>query len=233
MLSPVLHCTSRQQEGKMEIEFTGRQVVISKKLRTLAQSVLDRVGRLLGRSASAHVVLSTEKHRRIAEITITAKQHTIVGLAEAVEMEKALHDALVKTERQAVRLKDRIKGRKKREGRKKHEADPVKSAATSSRRTSAARKLATGLDEDATRPTNGKTLAIPVTVHSFPVQALIHEPHIQRSSESVALRPMTIEEAVKEAEFRDRDVFLFRDPAGGVKVLHRKRDGRIELIEEP
>jgi putative sigma-54 modulation protein len=44
---------------------------------------------------------------------------------------------------------------------------------------------------------------------------------------------MTIEEAVKEAAFRDRDVFLFRDPAGGVKVLHRKRDGRIELIEEP
>jgi putative sigma-54 modulation protein len=38
---------------------------------------------------------------------------------------------------------------------------------------------------------------------------------------------------VKEAEFRDREVFVFRDPEGRVKVLHRKRDGRMELIEAP
>jgi putative sigma-54 modulation protein len=42
-----------------------------------------------------------------------------------------------------------------------------------------------------------------------------------------------LEEAVKEAEFRDRDVFVFRDPQGKVKVLHRKKDGRVELIEAP
>jgi putative sigma-54 modulation protein len=47
------------------------------------------------------------------------------------------------------------------------------------------------------------------------------------------MRPMTIEEAVKEAEFRDRDVFVFRDPQGRVKVLHRKKDGKMELIEAP
>ena len=41
------------------------------------------------------------------------------------------------------------------------------------------------------------------------------------------------EEAVKEAEFRDREVFVFRDPEGKVKVLHRKRDGKMELIEAP
>ena len=44
---------------------------------------------------------------------------------------------------------------------------------------------------------------------------------------------MSLEEAVKEAEFRDREVFVFRDPSGQVKVLHRKRDGRMELIELP
>jgi len=47
------------------------------------------------------------------------------------------------------------------------------------------------------------------------------------------MRAMTIEEAVKEAEFRDRDVFVFRDTAGKVKVLHRKKDGKMELIEAP
>jgi putative sigma-54 modulation protein len=44
---------------------------------------------------------------------------------------------------------------------------------------------------------------------------------------------MTLEEAVKECEFRDREVFVFRDKRGNVKVLHRKRDGKMELIEEP
>jgi putative sigma-54 modulation protein len=61
----------------------------------------------------------------------------------------------------------------------------------------------------------------------------IAEPHVVRSLDSVALRPMTLEEAVKEAEFRDRDVFVFRDNEGNVKVLHRKRDGKMELIEAP
>jgi putative sigma-54 modulation protein len=42
---------------------------------------------------------------------------------------------------------------------------------------------------------------------------------------------MTIEEAIKECEFRDREVFVFRDKAGQVKVLHRRKDGKLELIE--
>ena len=47
------------------------------------------------------------------------------------------------------------------------------------------------------------------------------------------MRPMTLEEAIKEAHFRDRDVFVFRDPKGKVMVLHRTRDGKLELIEAP
>ena len=42
-----------------------------------------------------------------------------------------------------------------------------------------------------------------------------------------------MEEAVKECEFRDREVFVFRDGKGKVKVLHRRKDGKIELIEVP
>ena len=72
-----------------------------------------------------------------------------------------------------------------------------------------------------------------VTVHSFPAKVPIQEPHVVRSADSVALRPMTLEEAVKEAEFRDREVFVFRNHQGNVKVLHRKRDGKMELIEAP
>jgi putative sigma-54 modulation protein len=59
------------------------------------------------------------------------------------------------------------------------------------------------------------------------------EPHIIKSSEAVALKPMDIDEAVKEVEFRDRDLLVFRTPFGDLYVLHRRRDGNIELLEIP
>ncbi len=59
------------------------------------------------------------------------------------------------------------------------------------------------------------------------------EVHLVHAKDSVALRPMTLEEAIKEAHFRDKDVFVFRDPSGKLFVLHRTRDGKMELIEAP
>ena len=44
---------------------------------------------------------------------------------------------------------------------------------------------------------------------------------------------MTIEEAVKDAEFRDRDLLIFRTVSGDMFVLHRRRDGQMELVEIP
>ena len=56
--------------------------------------------------------------------------------------------------------------------------------------------------------------AVPVVVHKFPSIARTTEAHLVRSNDSIAMRPMTVEEAVKECEFRDREVFVFRDPKG-------------------
>jgi putative sigma-54 modulation protein len=75
--------------------------------------------------------------------------------------------------------------------------------------------------------------AVPVKVHSFPNTVRYTETHVVKSADSVSFKPLTLEEAVKEAEFRDREVFVFRDPQGRVKVLHRKRDGKLEVIEAP
>ena len=49
--------------------------------------------------------------------------------------------------------------------------------------------------------------------------------------EAISMKPMTIEEAVKDAEFRDRDLLIFRNPGGEMFVLHRRRDGQMELVE--
>ena len=85
-------------------------------------------------------------------------------------------------------------------------------------------------EENGRRP--AKTRA-EIAVHSFPAPATVVEPHIVTSGEALALRPMTVEEAVKEAEFRDRDLLIFRNSSGDLFVLHRRRDGQMELVEVP
>jgi putative sigma-54 modulation protein len=211
----------------MPVECTGRQVAITKPLRTLAEEGIERIAKILGKVTSAHVVLTAEKYRQIAEVTIKTRACTFVALCESsTSMENALRDSLVKAETQATRYKDRQRTRKRQP---KQEKRLEETGIARSGRGGVAASAANGVS-------NGKSHAqpaIPVTVHSFPARVPIAEPHVVRSLDSVALRPMTLEEAVKEAEFRDRDVFVFRDNEGNVKVLHRKRDGKMELIEAP
>lgn len=211
----------------MDIEYTGRQTVITKKLKTQSEAGLARIAKLVGRTASAHVFLTTDKYRRIAEVTLKTRGQSLVATCEANDMEAALHDALNKLEQQIVRHNQ------KRTTSKRHpkavlkgdefEAAPSVPAKASSRKSappSAAR--------------NGTTRkAVPMVVHSFPSNSPLVEPHVVRSIDSAAMRPMSLEEAVKEAAFRDRDVFVFRDHEGQALVLHRKRDGKMELIQIP
>ncbi len=215
----------------MPVECTGRQVAITKPLRTLAEEGIERIARILGKITSAHVVLTAEKHRQIAEVTIKTRACTLVALCESsASMETALRDALVKAESQATRYKDKQRTRKRQP---KQEKQVEESGVARSGRGSVAESKGAKASNGATNGKSHAQPAIPVTVHSFPARVPIAEPHVVRSLDSVALRPMTLEEAVKEAEFRDRDVFVFRDNEGNVKVLHRKRDGKMELIEAP
>jgi putative sigma-54 modulation protein len=216
----------------MQVEYTGRQVLVTAALRRLGDEGIERIGKLLTRPVGAHIVLTTEKYRKTADVTVKMRAGKIVGFGESTNMESALREALENTETQAIRWRKRwntIK-RQPKEEKLPTEVMPVRAHKP-------VRRKAEPEEEPAAAPkANGKRGAkavVPVTVHTFPAKTPIAEPHIVRSADSVAMRPMTIEEAVKEAEFRDRDVFVFRNPAGAVCVLHRKRDGKMELIEVP
>lgn len=215
----------------MQIEYTGRQATVTRALRAQADAGIERIAKILGKVTSAHVILSATKYRQTAEVTIKTRLSKIVGVAESPNMESSLREALIKAETQAVRARKKLQTTKRQPKDEKSTAEPqlsrprkaTKTAAADEAEMPAARKNGSGRGEK----------VIPVTVHSFPAESPVHEPHLTRSTDSVALRPMTLEEAVKEAEFRDRDVFVFRDNEGAVKVLHRKRDGKMELIEAP
>jgi putative sigma-54 modulation protein len=87
----------------MIIEYTGRHTEVTQKLKTQAATGLDRIATLTGDACSAHVILTLDKYRHIAEITATCGSLKMVAICEASEMGPALHDALAKIEQQAVR----------------------------------------------------------------------------------------------------------------------------------
>jgi putative sigma-54 modulation protein len=197
----------------MNVECIGRQFDITPKIRKEVDAGLAKLAKIVGENCSSKVILTAEKQRRIAEITLTRRTRKLVGQSEGTDMLAAIDEALEHIEKQALKLNTRKRDVKRAvKANWKREAPEVELP------------VAVGTTE---------VTAVPVVVHKFPAKPKMTEAHLVRSQESVALQPMTIEEAVKECEFRDRGVFIFRDKKGIVRVLHRRKDGKLELIEVP
>ena len=208
----------------MEVEFTARQVNVPKALRTQAAEGLERIARILGRTARASITFRAQRHLQIAELTIKARVQTIEAAGKADTLESALRIAIQHAENQALRYRDRQFERKRMPKLEKvlsapPVAHPKRGAVSES-------------SEENGKLTRAK-VKTSIAVHSFPASSAVVEPHILSSGEAVAVKPMTIEEAVKDCEFRDRDLLIFRNRAGDLYVLHRRRDGQIELVEVP
>lgn len=212
----------------MEVELTARQVRIPKALRQQAEEGMDRIARILGKTTSAAITFRVQRHLHIAELTVAARMQTIAATGEADTQEAALRDALAHAEHQALRYRDRHLTRKRLPKEEKSQSDPP---VTRSKTRPALDDNGDGIAEQPPRAAAKARAAI--AVHSFPAKPTVVEPHIVKSAEAIALRPMTLEEAVKETEFRDRDLLVFRNPAGELFVLHRRRDGQMEVVEIP
>ncbi len=210
----------------MNVEYTGRQFEITNAIRNDVESGLTKLTRILGENFSSKVILTAEKLRRIAEITVTARRKSYVGIAEATDMKAAVADALARIEKQALRHNERRRDTK-RVTKVWKQIEPSRAVPQQ-----LARAVNDNLEMTMAVGATAST-AVPIVVHKFPAQQRVTEAHLVHTQEAVALRPMTIEEAVKEIEFRDRDVFVFRDKKGVLRIIHRTRDGKLELIEAP
>jgi len=197
----------------MNVEFTGRQYEITPIVRKEVEIGLNKIRKILGDKFETKVTLVVEKHRHKAEITINPRNGPLVGIAQATDMLSAVNEAFDHLHKQALKYKTKWLSKKRKAGKKFNGEAAQESL-----------EAAVGLSENAT---------VSVTVHKFPSVAKTTDVHLVQAKDSVALRPMTLEEAIKEAHFRDRDVFVFRDPKGKLMVLHRTRDGKMELIEAP
>ena len=96
----------------MKIEFTGRQTEVPAELRRLAEGKLQKLGKLLPGVTRAHVILSADKHRQVAEVSVHSRQLDLSAVEATTNPRLSLTSAIDKLLRQAQRQKAKRRERK-------------------------------------------------------------------------------------------------------------------------
>jgi ribosome hibernation promoting factor len=186
----------------MRLELTGRHVDITPGLRGLVEDKLAKLERLLNdRAVSAQAVLTREKRRYRADITLHARGEKFLhGVGAAGSWEASLTSAIDKIGQQAQKIKGKWQDRKRQ---------PVKTAAVAAEAPQATVvRPAAGGRGARERPRMPRVL------------------HTTRRP----IKVMSVTDAARELD-ADGGVVVFRDvQTTGISVLFR-RDGELTLVE--
>jgi putative sigma-54 modulation protein len=87
----------------MKIEFTGRQTEIPAELRRLTERKLEKLARALPGITRAHVILTADRHRQIAEISVHSRHLDLVARETTAELGTSIGVVVDKLTRQAQR----------------------------------------------------------------------------------------------------------------------------------
>jgi putative sigma-54 modulation protein len=105
----------------MNVEFTGRNLVITDDVRSFAEDKLSRLERHSGRLDEVHVILTAEKHRLLCDIVARGPHLTLTAAEETDDLYAAIAQAVDKLTRQA----DRQKGSRVARRRGNHRGLPL------------------------------------------------------------------------------------------------------------
>ena len=191
----------------MRLELTGRHVDITPGLRRLVEKKLGKLERLLNDSAvSAHAVLSREKHRHRAEITLHARGEKFLhGIGAAVAWEPSVGQAIERLTQQAQKVKG--KWREPRKAARKGAPVVADVAETASAR---------GASTPRARPRRADGERYPRILN--------------RSRQAV--KAMSVADAAREADAGGDGIVVFRDvDTSAISVVYRRRDGELALVQ--
>jgi putative sigma-54 modulation protein len=188
----------------MRLELRGHHVDVTPGLRRFVEDKLSKLERLLNtRAVSAQAILTVEKRRHVADITLHARgERFLHGLGDSYNWETALGQAIAKIQHQAEKLKTRQKD--KRHGLKAPAAAEPLAPVAKSGRTRATAATA--------RRSNGGLRTLRATRE--------------------AIKPMSVEDAAREVEAGGDGVVVFRNAQSqAISVLYKKRNGELTLVE--
>ena len=100
----------------MKVEFTGRQTDVPARLRALAERKLKKLEKFVGRPLRAHVILTVDGHRRIAEVSLHSPRHDMTATQVSSDMRVALGTVMDKLLRQAQRYVGKRQSKRKGAG---------------------------------------------------------------------------------------------------------------------
>jgi putative sigma-54 modulation protein len=193
----------------MRITYTGRQVeLVPAQLKKLEAQCIKLAKMLDGRKSEceARVVLSHERHLHKAEVTVKYHDHSMVSVADDNDLFTAIHGAIEKLEKQAIKVRAKWRDSKRVPRKETVPAEP------------AVKAVAPPVKAKAAIKTHGKNGA----------KAKVR--HIGEDEQSLR-KSMTLEEAIAEMS-GDREYLTFLDAkTGAVNVLVRRRDGHFDLVE--
>jgi len=96
----------------MEVTVTFRHMEPTDVLRNYAIEKVTKLTKYVEKMTEANIVLSLEKHRHIADVTINVNRLTINGREETNDMHSAIDLVMDKIERQVKKYKDKIRNHK-------------------------------------------------------------------------------------------------------------------------
>src|SRR5512136_1994563 len=99
----------------MNVEITGRHVVITPAIRTYVLKRLRKFAKILGDDISFHVIIDVEKERQTAEILLKSKMLDLTANVVSDDMYNSIIRAIEKLDRQALKHKSKlIEGKRQR-----------------------------------------------------------------------------------------------------------------------
>lgn len=112
----------------MLISTTARHFELDPEDRRFAELRLEKLQRFVRDAREAHVVITADKNRHTAEITVRLKHRDLVSREESTAARLAIERAADRLERQLLRLKERRVDRKHRPENGRPEPPPADGA---------------------------------------------------------------------------------------------------------
>ena len=186
----------------MRVIISARGLTVSPSYRAHLQERIEKVARLSPKPIEARVVLTKERNRRTAGVTLVAKHHTFRSGETALDLAAAVDAALTALTRQVRQLKDRIQT---------HKPPPRKSP----------RALVWQGAAEGEPSGYGRGRGAAEGEPSGPLEVT-----------QVPAKPMSVEEALEQFRLSRDQFFAFTNAgSGAVNVLYRRRAGGFGLIE--
>jgi putative sigma-54 modulation protein len=109
----------------MNVEITGRHVVITPAIRAYVLKKLGKFTKIFGDDINFHVIIDVEKARQTAEILLKTKMLELTGKGQSDDLYNSIMSAIEKLERQALKHKSKLVEGKRQQAKAKSVADKL------------------------------------------------------------------------------------------------------------